>query len=140
MHGYRPGCWTLGTIVLLLLTHGLAAHGPQTRGGGDQDAKELELRVRPRATQSPGTIRVTALVARHSTNRDITIEADSGSFFRSSSEAIDGEAGPTRVVRVFDGLPPGTYEVSARLERSDGTELLDVLTVEVFGSRRRSMR
>ena len=132
MHINSLGRAVLAPLALLLLAHGAAARDTQDRGDG-HDSKELELRVRPRATQSPGTIRVTATVARHAANRDITIEADSGGFFRSSSQALDGESAPTRYVRVFDGLPPGSYEVSARLERNDGTELLDVVTVEVFG-------
>lgn len=123
----------LAPLVTLALAHAALASGRQDPEEQEPEEKAIELRVRPRTTQSPGTIRVVALIARDAANRDVTIEAESAAFFRSSTEAIDGEAGPTRFVRVFDGLPPGTYEISARVERNDGTELLDVVTVEVFG-------
>ena len=107
----------------------------------DQEQEEvleptpLELRVRPRAMQGPGTIRVTAIVERHAANREITLEAESGGFLRRSSRSLEGADTATKYTRVFAGLPPGTYEVTARLERNDGTEILDVVMVEVFGRR-----
>ena len=114
-------------------------HDPKERTRKQQEPDEpkaLELRVRPRATQGPATIRVTAIVERHAANREITLEAESGGFLRSSSRTLEGADAPTKYTRIFAGLPPGTYEVTARLERNDGTEILDTLTVEVFGRKK----
>lgn len=99
----------------------------------EPDAKPLELRVRPKAAQSPATIRVTALIERHPDNRKITIEAESGAFFRSSSSSLDGADAPKSYTRVFASLPAGTYTVTATVERNDGTKLVEVATVKVFG-------
>lgn len=114
-------------------------HDPKERTRKQQEPDEpkaLELRVRPRASQGPATIRVTAIVERHAANREITLEAESGGFLRSSSRTLEGADAPTKYTRIFAGLPPGTYEVTARLERNDGTEILDALTVEVFGRKK----
>jgi uncharacterized protein (DUF2141 family) len=125
-----------GAIVLVLLVSGtpLALHA-HSRQVHQPAAKPLELRVTPRATQSPGTIRVTASMQRHQDNRQITVEAESGGFLRSSSSSLEGADAPKTYTRVFTGLPPGTYEVTATLERSDGTELNEVVMVEVIGGR-----
>lgn len=130
--------WNQGVLplVVTLLMSGTAI-SPTARGGHEQaqETKPLQLRVTPRATQSPGTIRVTATVERHPDNRKITIEAESGEFLRSSSASLDGAEASRTYTRVFGGLPPGTYDVSARLERNDGTELIEAVTVEVAGKR-----
>lgn len=120
----------VGLAALLLLTPAPEARGPHEP---QPPAKALELRVTPRATQSPGTIRVTATMERHPANREITLEAESGGFFRSSTSSLEGADAPKSYTRVFSGLPPGTYEITARLERNDGTELLEVVMVEVIG-------
>ena len=76
---------------------------------------------------------MTATSERHAANREITIEAESGGFFRSSSRSLEGAAAARTHTRVFEGLPAGKYEVTATLARTDGTELLEVLMVAVFG-------
>ena len=44
-----------------------------------------------------------------------------------------GSDGRTDTYACLEGLPAGKYEVTATLARTDGTELLEVLMVAVFG-------
>jgi hypothetical protein len=124
-----------GFLILLLTiaAAGMARALQEDDKHQERETKPLDLRVRPQATQSPGTIRITATMERHAANREITIEAESGGFLRSSSRSLEGAAAPRAYTRVFANLPPGKYEVSATLERNDGTQLLEVTMVEVFG-------
>lgn len=122
-------------LTLMLVIGPAASAHSHKHAAQDPEPKALELRVTPRAAQSPATIRVTATVERDPKNREITIVADSGSFFRSSSTELEGADAPKSYTRVFANLPPGTYDITAKVERNDGTELLDVVTLEVFGPR-----
>jgi len=120
-------------IVLIAIAAGGTVRGRHEAPAREAEGKPLGLRVTPQATQSPGTIRVTATIERHAANREITIEAESGGFFRSSSRSLEGAAAARTYTPVFEGLPAGKYEVTATLGRNDGTEVLEVLMVEVFG-------
>ena len=124
---------TRAVMVLLLAVAAGGTAATQEHEDRDSEPKQLDVHVTPQATQSPGTIRVTATMERNPANREIAIEADSGAFFRSSSRSLEGAAAARRYTRVFAGLPAGTYEITATLKRNDGTELVEVVMVEVFG-------
>ena len=87
------------------------------------DANEkLSLRVSPNVSAAPSTVIVRATVAKDAGNRWLHIEADSGSFYRSSAIELDGDRAP-RVTEIrLNNLPSGEYTVAAVLRNALGQE------------------
>jgi hypothetical protein len=80
--------------------------------------------VRMRVTQPdpdlPGQVRVVVSVEPDDENRALVVEADSGTFFRSSEFTLEGsEAARTHRID-WRQLPAGEYRVAAYLRRSSG--------------------
>ena len=65
---------------------------------------------------------VRAYVTPSSDNRWLRIEADSGSFYRSSEVQLDGDKAPTLTEFRLNSLPSGEYTVMAALIDSKGDE------------------
>ena len=84
--------------------------------------EKLTLRVTPNVSSAPSTVMVRAYVTPNSENRWLRIEADSGSFYRSSEMQLDGEKAPTLTEFRLNSLPSGEYTVAASLIDSKGTE------------------
>ena len=104
-------------ILAALTTLGLVA------ANGDTTASEkLALRVTPNVSSAPGNVIVQATIARDAANRWLHVEADSGSFYRSSSIQLDGDKAPAITEFKFSNLPSGEYAVSARLRDRNGEE------------------
>ena len=55
-------------------------------------------------------------------NRAVTIVAESDDFYRSSEIPLDGDKAPRTTTFEFRSLPPGIYEVRARLTGAGGEE------------------
>jgi hypothetical protein len=90
---------------------------------GTTDAIEkLSLRVTPNVSSAPSTVVVKATVAKHSENRWLHIEADSGSFYRSSAIELDGDRAPLVTEIRLNNLPSGEYTVAAVLRNNLGEE------------------
>ena len=99
----------------------------------EPETPPLTIKVRPELATSPGSVRLTAMVDPHENNRRLTLSADSGTYYRSSTVQLDGEAAPREHAMLFTHLPAGKYTLEARLGRSDGSEIvedLEVLVVE----------
>lgn len=94
--------------------------------------EKLTLRVTPNVSAAPSTVIVKATVARDPGNRWLHIEADSGSFFRSSEIQLDGDAAPVVTELHLKGLPGGEYTVKAVLRDNLGTETVVRRTVLVL--------
>jgi uncharacterized protein (DUF2141 family) len=87
------------------------------------DASEkLTLRVTPTVSSAPGTVTVRAYVERDAENRRLRIEADSGSFYRSSEVQLDGATAPTLTEFLLISLPSGEYSVIGTLEDATGKQ------------------
>ncbi|HEX4913482.1 MAG TPA: hypothetical protein VFV51_05980 [Vicinamibacterales bacterium] len=100
---------------------------------GITDATEkLTLRVTPNVSSAPGNVIVKAFVARDADNRWLRIEAESGTFYRSSSIQLDGEKAPVVTEFKLSNLPGGEYAVSAVLQDSSGEEITVRRTVIVL--------
>jgi hypothetical protein len=96
----------------------------------------LSLRVTPNVSSAPSTVIVKATVATDQANRWLTIEADSGTFYRSSSIQLDGDKAPTVTEIRLSNLPSGEYAVSAVLRNNLGEETTvrrTVLVLSRFG-------
>jgi hypothetical protein len=104
---------TMATVTITALIFGSAS----------SDATEkLTLRVTPNVSTAPSTVIVKAMVARSAGNRSLHIEADSGTFFRSSEIQLDGDKAPVVTEIRLNSLPGGQYTVMAVLRDNMGTE------------------
>jgi hypothetical protein len=94
--------------------------------------EKLSLRVTPNVSNAPSNVIVKATVAKDSANRWLTIEAESGTFFRSSAIQLDGDNAPTVTEFHINNLPSGEYSVSAVLKNNVGEEIVVRRTVIVL--------
>jgi len=123
----------LSTVLLVLsASMAMSASPPATPA-----AEPITIDVTPQVTHSPGDVRATAFVQRDRDNRKLTFVAMSDSFYRSSTRELDGMNASRVHVMVFRGLPAGTYDVEARVTKSDGRELSADITVSVLGEAQR---
>lgn len=104
--------------------------------GSSAASEKLSLRVSPNVSSAPGTVIVRATVAKDADNRLLRIEADSGTFYRSSDIPLDGDTAPLVTEVLFKSLPSGEYTVVAVLRNSLGQETVvrrTVLVLSRFG-------
>ena len=94
--------------------------------------EKLSLRVTPNVSSAPSNVIVKATIAKDSGNRWLTVEADSGSFYRSSAIQLDGDQAPTVTEIRLNNLPSGEYAVSAVLKNNLGAETMVRRTVIVL--------
>ena len=83
---------------------------------------KLSLRVTPNVSSAPSTVVVKATVTRDAGNRWLHIEADSGTFYRSSAIELDGDRAPLVTEIRLNNLPSGEYTVAAVLRNALGEE------------------
>ena len=86
--------------------------------------EKLALRVTPNVSNAPSTVVVKAIVSPDSQNRSLRVEADSGTFYRSSSVQLDGDKAPIVTEILLKSLPSGEYTVTAVLKNAMGEETL----------------
>ena len=94
--------------------------------------EKLTLRVTPNVSSAPSNVIVKATIARDAANRWLHIEADSGTFYRSSAVQLDGDKAPAITEFKLSNLPSGEYAVSAVLRNSHGEETTVRRTVIVL--------
>jgi hypothetical protein len=82
--------------------------------------ERLTLRVTPNISSAPTTLVVRAYVEPDPGNRRLRIEADNGSFYRSSEIPLDGDNAPMLTEFRFKSLPSGHYTVMATLIDAEG--------------------
>ena len=114
-------------ILAAMTTIGLMAAGGETVA-----TEKLSLRVTPNVSSAPSNVIVKATIAKNESNRWLTIEADSGSFYRSSAIQLDGDKAPTVTEVRLSNLPSGEYAVSAVLKTNAGEEIVVRRTVIVL--------
>ena len=84
-------------------------------------AKEpLSIRVSPAFSFAPANLVIRTSVEPDAQNRSMEVIADSAEFYRSSTIALEGDRAPKTTMVEFRSLPPGDYEVTARLIGVDG--------------------
>ena len=99
---------------------------------GQGATEKLALRVTPNVSSAPSTVTTNATVEPNAANRILTIEADSGSFYRSSQVQLEGDRAPL-VTQVFlKNLPSGEYTVAAELLDNMGGRTIVRRTVIVL--------
>jgi hypothetical protein len=92
-------------FAILMMTSTLRAGEPE----------KLTLRVTPAVSFAPANLIVRAMVVADAENRGVEVVAESVDYYRSSEIPLDGDHAPRTNTFEFRSLPPGTYEVKARL-------------------------
>lgn len=92
-------------------------------GAGQPDAvageKRLQVMAKPTYTLEPGRVTITVRHYPHRDDRQMTIEADSGDFFRSSTFPLEGDRARTLHDVTLTALPAGEYRVRVMIDRRD---------------------
>ena len=114
-------------LAVALATHGLTAAAAQT-----VSTRKLLLRVTPTVSSAPSNLIVTAIVAKDPANRWLSIEADSGTFYRSSAFQLDGDRAPAVTEIRLSNLPSGDYAITAVLRNNLGEETKALLSARVL--------
>ena len=114
-------------ILAVFTTIGLMAAQSDTIA-----TEKLSLRVTPNVSSAPSNVIVKATIAKDAANRWLSIEADSGTFYRSSAIQLDGDKAPTVTEIRLSNLPSGEYNVSAVLKNNLGEETIVRRTVIVL--------
>ena len=114
-------------ILAAFTTIGLMAAGGETVA-----TEKLSLRVTPNVSAAPSNVIVKATIAKDAANRWLMIEADSGTFYRSSAIQLEGDKAPTVTEIRLSNLPSGEYAVSAVLRNNLGEETIVRRTVIVL--------
>lgn len=94
--------------------------------------EKLSLRVTPNVSSAPSNVVAIATIAKDPANRWLTIEAESGAFYRSSAIQLDGDKAPAVTEVRLSNLPSGEYAVSAVLKNNLGEETTVRRTVIVL--------
>ncbi len=119
-------------VILAVLT----TIGLMTGAGETAATEKLSVTVTPNVSNAPSTVIVKATVAKNADNRWLHIEADSGSFYRSSAIQLDGDHAPTVTEFRLNSLPSGNYAVIAKLRNSLGEETVvrrNVIVLSAIG-------
>ena len=114
-------------ILAIFTTIGLMAAPSDTVA-----TEKLSLRVTPNVSSAPSNVIVQAMITKDKGYRWLTVEAESGTFFRSSAIQLDGDNAPTVTEIRLSNLPSGEYAVSAVLKNDLGEETTVRRTVIVL--------
>ena len=82
--------------------------------------ERITLKVSPAVAFAPANLVVRATVEADADNRAIEIVAESTNFYRSSEIQLEGDKAARTNTFEFRSLPPGTYEVRAKLLSASG--------------------
>ena len=82
--------------------------------------ERITLRVSPALSFAPANLIVRATVLADADNRALEIVAESADFYRSSLIQLEGDRAARTNQLEFRSLPPGTYEVRAKLFGGNG--------------------
>ena len=132
-----PTTRAIATILGVGLVAAVTALGLTAADGQKVAPEKLLLRVTPSVSTAPSNLIVKATILKNPTNRWLFVEADSGSYYRSSAIQLDGDKAPTVTEIRLPNLPSGEYVVSAVLRTNLGEETIAQQTALVmprFGS------
>jgi hypothetical protein len=118
----RSRLLTIAILSALVVCRPAAAESP------------VSLVIHKRFVPAGSDLLVTINVVRNADNRFLTIEADSGSYARSSTIQLDGEFEAYSHQYWFRQLPEGEYNVVARVAGTQGVRGTAALSISVFGA------
>ena len=82
--------------------------------------ERMTMKVSPAIAFAPANLVVRTTIEADAGNRSIEIVAESPDFYRSSEMQLEGDKAARTTTFEFRSLPPGTYEVRAKLYGADG--------------------
>jgi hypothetical protein len=82
--------------------------------------ERITLKVSPAVAFAPANLVVRATIEADADNRAVEIVAESPDFYRCSEIQLEGDKAARTNTFEFRSLPPGTYEVRAKLFGVDG--------------------
>jgi hypothetical protein len=82
--------------------------------------ERMTMKVSPAVAFAPANLVVRTTIEADAGNRAIEIVAESPDFYRSSEMQLEGDKAARTTMFEFRSLPPGTYEVRAKLLGADG--------------------
>lgn len=84
--------------------------------------ERITMKVSPAVAFAPANLVVRATIEADADNRAVEIVAESPDFYRSSEIQLEGDRAARTTTFEFRSLPPGTYEVRAKLLGVDGQQ------------------
>ena len=84
--------------------------------------ERITMKVSPAVSFAPANLVVRATIGADADNRAVEIVAESPDFYRSSEIQLEGDRAARTTTFEFRSLPPGTYEVRAKLFGADGQQ------------------
>ena len=82
--------------------------------------ERITMKVSPAVSFAPANLVVRTTILADAENRAVEIVAESPDFYRSSEIQLEGDKAARTTTFEFRSLPPGTYEVRAKLYGADG--------------------
>lgn len=92
----------------------------------------LSVRVTPKYCREPCPVMMIIGLDPNEADRELTVEADSFKFYRSSLIQLEGEDEPSVHRLLWKNLPAGNYEIRVTLKRATGEERQIASDVRVF--------
>jgi hypothetical protein len=84
--------------------------------------ERITMKVSPAVAFAPANLVVRTTIQADADNRAVEIVAESPDFYRSSEIQLEGDRAARTTTFEFRSLPPGTYEVRAKLLGVDGQQ------------------
>jgi hypothetical protein len=84
--------------------------------------ERITMKVSPAVAFAPANLVVRTTIEADADNRAVEIVAESPDFYRSSEIQLEGDRAARTTTFEFRSLPPGTYEVRAKLVGVDGQQ------------------
>jgi hypothetical protein len=84
--------------------------------------ERITMKVSPAVAFAPANLVVRTTIEADAENRAVEIVAESPDFYRSSEIQLEGDRAARTTTFEFRSLPPGTYEVRAKLFGADGQQ------------------
>jgi hypothetical protein len=117
----------LVAIVVVLAAAGAGATAPDK-------TREPSILADPPVSSEPGWVELKIRIDPEAADRTLTVELDTGEFFRSSQIPLNGAQSLSTYWIRFDDLPAGNYIARVALERNDGAPLTAESTFRVIGA------
>jgi hypothetical protein len=97
----------------------------------------ISISVRPTVTVARATAQVKVFVERNDENRTLTWEVDGPTYYRSSTQPLEGSAAPKNWFFFVRDLPEGEFDVRATVTRSNNSESVALTKIIVVAGGQR---
>lgn len=106
----------------------VALAGSPATGG-----EPVAVRANPAVSMAPATVVLTVVIEPDQRNRLLTVVTDSLDFYSASEVSLEGDQASRLQKFTLKNLPPGEYQVQARITRADNSERVAQTEMTVTG-------